>query len=74
MMLDGVDTPPLAPGPFTMRYGYAGGEFHCVLTTNGATYDVAALGTFARPRDFVALQFIDLEVRVESLAQVETTP
>jgi hypothetical protein len=65
---------PIATGPFTMRYGHAAEGFHCSLTTGGVTYDIASVETFSTARDFIALQFIDLDVTVESFAQIDTTP
>ncbi len=71
--LAGMTIPPLATGPFTMRYGHGPDGFHCSLAIGGTTYEISSPETFATPRDFIVLQFIDLDVTLESFAQVDTT-
>jgi hypothetical protein len=72
--LAGMTIPPLVTGPFTMRYGHGPDGFRCSLTFGGVTYDLVSTESFSPARDFIVLQFIDLDVTVESFAHIETTP
>jgi hypothetical protein len=69
-----MDVPALAAGPFTMSFGHSVDGLRCALTIGGTTYEIASPQAFSIPRDFIVMQFIDLDVTVESFAHIETSP